>query len=50
MKDLEKIIEGLIEKAKEDGKKSDNIHIKDYNYGKVMAYHDILIIMSDLEA
>ena len=49
MQELEKIIEALKYKAIMEGKETKNRHIKDYDYGKVMAYNDILNILEDLE-
>ena len=49
MKELEKRIEELKAKAIQEGKNSDNTHIKDYSFGKCMAYNDILIILADME-
>lgn len=49
MKELEKRIEELKAYAIKEGKASNNKHIKDYEYGKYMAYNNVLLILSDLE-
>ena len=49
MKELEKRIEELKAKSIKEGNQTDNQRIKDYNYGKYMAYNNILLILSDIE-
>ena len=49
MKELIKRIEELKQYAIKEGKNSNNRHIKDYEYGKYMAYNNILIMLDEIE-